>query len=74
VVALHEQRALRRKLHGLLHHVARIGPVAHEIAEQRKALGTLRARVRLTGIESLAVRVQVGQKSEFHGGAGKAPW
>jgi len=74
VVALHEHSALRRKHHGLLHHIARLGPVAHEIAEQRKALGTLRARVRQASIESLAVRVKVGQKGEFHGDAGKAPW
>mmetsp|Transcript_10601 Transcript_10601/g.43300 ORF Transcript_10601/g.43300 Transcript_10601/m.43300 type:complete len:229 (-) Transcript_10601:647-1333(-) len=67
MVAAHHHTPLRRQGHGLRHDIGRVGTVADEVAQQRKAGRALSARIGQHRLESMAVGMDVGDQGPAHG-------
>ena len=59
VVAANHRVTGSDQVHGLLHHVGRVGAIAHQVAQQGKVIGAMRAGVLQAGVQRLAVGVDV---------------
>ena len=66
MVAAHRDRALRDQVLHHRHHPGRIGAIADEVAQQRDAVGAMQMGLLETGLEGLAVGVNVGDQCNLH--------
>ncbi|KDB53529.1 hypothetical protein X805_08940 [Sphaerotilus natans subsp. natans DSM 6575] len=66
MVAAHRDRALRDQVLHHRHHPGRIGAIADEVAQQRDAVGAMQMGLLETGLEGLAVGMDVGDQCNLH--------
>ena len=71
MVAAHAQCARGGQLHGPVEHRAGVRAIAHQVAQQRELLCTVRSRMLQASVEGGQVGVDVGQQGDLHG-AGNA--
>ena len=66
VVAAQHRGALGLQGHDAFQHLGGVRSVAHQVAQKRELLRTLRPRVRQAGLQRMQIAVDVGKQCQFH--------